>query len=416
MKKLIFFISALTVILGLSIVVYHNALAESISGSTASEKTFYVTVNSSNAYIELTSEKGLANVIKYLLGIINTGTVKEQHHGFYHVHVYKNSYNYVGEYWWTPSATKEGTFIKNPVLRISFPSTGVYKIKVAPLSDVSDNYWKEDCLESWYRDATWSVSNTFGCTVSNYDNGTVHGGIVNLYYYIDGNYYSSETKTISSSQYISPKTISGYTCTSGSQYVSFDSSTGNCSPSTISFYYSKDAAPAPAPGGLIVMPYDWDTQFKPGTATRIYNGKVDNENRYKRLPYLYDNDASTSFYWVIWKTERTDDIPEISALFNGATVSSVGIRNGNTKSQSNYYKYARVSRFRVRIYCSIGVRETYITLNDNFTKDYQKCDLGGTYSGVTRIDFFLDGGKNEGFYTGSSETYYIHISDMQFYN
>ena len=32
------------------------------------------------------------------------------------------------------------------------------------------------------------------------------------------------------------------------------------------------------------------------------------------------------------------------------------------------------------------------------------------------MDFYLDGGANEGFYEGSSERYYIHIADMQFYN
>ena len=249
-------------------------------------------------------------------------------------------------------------------------------------------------------------------------------GQITVNHYKDGVLFDSENVTISYSQPINSKSMWGYDSSPLSTWVSFDSSTGVCSPSVINFYYSKISFPTEAPSsqnrvistGSIVYPYDWDTQFKPGTATTVVEGKVDNENKYIRLPNLYDNNASTSFWWLIWKSEREDYIPEISALFNNATVSSVGIRNGNASSQSEYYKYARVRRFRVQIQYSGGVSETYITLGDNYSKDYQKCSLGRTYSGVTRIDFFLDGGANEGFYTGNSETYYIHIADMQFYD
>ena len=234
-------------------------------------------------------------------------------------------------------------------------------------------------------------------------------GTVTISYYKDGYYSESQTKTISSSQYIWPKSISGYTCTSGGQYVTFDPSTGSCSPSVLYFYYIQDT---PA---TVVAPYDWDTQFKPGTATAIADGKIDNENRYLHLPDLYDDNPSTSFWWLIWKSERTDDIPEISALFHNATVSAVGIRNGNTSSEAAYETYAKARKFLVRIYYSGGVKDTYITLENTYSRNYQKCSLGGTYSGVTRIDFFLDGGGESCVYLGKTETYYIHISDMQFY-
>ncbi len=245
-----------------------------------------------------------------------------------------------------------------------------------------------------------------------YTSGTV---IVNMYQ--GHSYVSTYKETITSSQYIQPRSMKGYTCASGNVYVTFDPNTGLCSPDALYLFYepASSASSSYTSYGSIAYPTQWDTQYKPGTATHISEGKVDNENRYLNLPYLSDNNPSTSFWWLIWYDERTDDVPEISVYFNRETVSSVGIRNGKLTSQADYYNCARVKRFRVRIFSNIGIEDAYLNLDDVYSRDYQVCSLGKTYRGVTKMEFFLDGGSNKGMYPGNKETYYIHISDMQFY-
>ena len=417
MKKLL---TALTIICIIAVTMITCASAETVTGTTAQATEFKVHANSSSAYIVLSSSTGLAEVAQHnWIGVFEQYG-SEKHHGFYKVTQKGNDVN--RSLIWVPSATTNTSDTMTcEEIKLSFPSSGDYTITVEPISEYP--YWRVDYIHKWIYNASWMATITSGCYIVTEEPTPVYYDeeIVTISIYKDGIFSNSFSRTIYSNTYIAPEEISGYTCISSGQTVTFDRTTGKCSPSSITFYYNKNTTSslsnATSLSSRVVTPCSWDTQFKPGTATAICEGKIDNENKYVRLPNLCDNNASTSFWWLIWKSERTDSVPEITAYFDNDTVSSVGIRNGNTNSQFDYYKYARVRRFKIRIFYGSGYyQDTYITMNDNYSRDYQKFNLGGTYSNVTRIEFYLDGGANEGFYSGNSETYYIHIADMQFYN
>ena len=57
------------------------------------------------------------------------------------------------------------------------------------------------------------------------------------------------TETVSSSGYLYPPSISGYNAVSSGQYVTFDTSTGTASPSSVTFRYSQNVTPPPSNGG-----------------------------------------------------------------------------------------------------------------------------------------------------------------------
>ena len=247
---------------------------------------------------------------------------------------------------------------------------------------------------------------------------------VTVYCYDEyGSYLNSYNETVSSGKTISPRSISGYTATSGSTYVSFNSSTGTCSPSSVTFYYRKNSTTGrtttttttttttsnsgySSPTGRIVTPYSWDTQNKPGYTQS-------SKDLYGTLSNLYDDNSRTNYWWTIWKAERQDDIPELTAYFSGDTVSSICIRNGKL---GDFRRFARLASFRIVIYHNGGTSTTYVYLPDEENYDYQTLSLGGTYSGVSRIEMYLNGGANEGYYKGSYEPYYIYITDIQFRN
>ena len=186
---------------------------------------------------------------------------------------------------------------------------------------------------------------------------------------------------------------------------------GVCVRPALWYSLTGDTQPDPVPSGQVVYPYDWDTEFKPGNPVSQYN-----TDRYKRLGNVGDDNYSSTYEWLIYSSERGDDIPELTAYFNGDTVSSIGIRNGNLKNVNEYYKYSRASRFTVMIYDYYGkVDSVQINIPDIYTQDYQVFSLGKTYTGVRRIEFWL----NEFNYDETNTTagkYLLYIADIQFYN
>ena len=186
---------------------------------------------------------------------------------------------------------------------------------------------------------------------------------------------------------------------------------GVCVRPALWYSLTGDTQPDPVPSGQVVYPYDWDTEFKPGNPISQYN-----TDRYKRLGNVGDDNYSSTYEWLIYSSERGDDIPELTAYFNGDTVSSIGIRNGNLKNVNEYYKYSRASRFTVMIYDYYGkVDSVQINIPDIYTQDYQVFSLGKTYTGVRRIEFWL----NEFNYDETNTTagkYLLYIADIQFYN
>lgn len=164
--------------------------------------------------------------------------------------------------------------------------------------------------------------------------------------------------------------------------------------------------PTPVPLGRVVTPYRWDTQFVLGMSK--YSEKMD---RSATLPNMYDDDPWTFYSWTVWTSDRSDNLPEFTAYFDGRTISSVAIRNGNARSSSSYYDNARPRRLKLVIYYGSQQAQTTITLPDHWSRDYQVFGLGDTYQDVTRIELWLDG-----FATGRTDDglYCCCVSDIQF--
>jgi len=163
--------------------------------------------------------------------------------------------------------------------------------------------------------------------------------------------------------------------------------------------------------GRLINPYGWDTQFQPGgTGSGSYNDK-----RYLKLGNLTDDNYRTSFDWLIWSGERTDDIPELTAYFSGETISSIGIRNGCLMNEEEYWLSARATGLRVTIYdYDGGEHSAYLEIPDVYTTEYRVFSLGRSWGNVSRIDLWLDTYHcNETADIG--HRYVIHISDLQFY-
>ncbi len=334
---------------------FSPAHAETVTGSTKQAKLFYVNSSYKNSYIVLSSSSGVANVSQHNLVGAYKQDGNEVQHGFYRVTQQGQGGN--RSFIWAPSATYNKSSVNTcEEVKISFPGTGYYTVTVAPLnSSEAARYWKFDSINYWVYEAAWMTTIESGCRI------------------------------------ISPSPFGGGN--SGS------SSTGNSQ--------AGGGTSGGSPRNAIVYPSSWDTQFKPALSSGM------NSEQYLNLNNLSDNNRYTTFWWVIWYSERTDSYPELTAYFNNETVSSIGIRNGHPYQ---YYEYARLKRFRVEIYTyGAYAGSTYIYLDDINSGNYQNCSLGRTYSGVTKMDFFLDGGTNEGFYAGNTEKYIIYIADMQFY-
>ena len=166
----------------------------------------------------------------------------------------------------------------------------------------------------------------------------------------------------------------------------------------------------PQQTGYTVRPYQWDTQFRKGNLSPY------NDKRYLRLGNIDDDDYMTSFDWLVWSGDRTDDIPELTAYFRGDTVSSVGIRNGYLRSESEYYLYARASGLIVKIYDRYGGQySARLSIPDEYTTDYRVFSLGRTYTNVTRIEFWLDTYRSNQS-ADLNHRNVLHIADIRFYN
>ena len=231
----------------------------------------------------------------------------------------------------------------------------------------------------------------------------------------DGKILKGYMEMIRQSRYIYPQEIDGYSCISDKVFVQLNG--GECSPANIVFRYEKNQPapspvpkPSPVPVGRVVLPTSWDTQFKPETAISEYN--VD---RYKRLPNIGDDNAATTYEWLIVAMEREDDIPELTAYFRGNTVSTIGIRNGNLKNEEEYFYYSRATMITVMIYDSYGnVSSQLIEIPDEYSMDYWLFPLDRTYTDVSRIEFWLNDFHFDPDNVRAGK-YLLYMADIQFY-
>ena len=159
----------------------------------------------------------------------------------------------------------------------------------------------------------------------------------------------------------------------------------------------------------VVYPTEWDTQFRPGLTEKEYN-----LNRYKDLPYVGDDNYGTPYVWLIYSSERTDSIPELTAFFPGSTISEIGVRNGCLKNSTDYYRYARIAEMEIRLFDSTGnVYTEWMVLPDLYSTEYSVKPLNRTYTDIRKVEFFL-----KSFYYNENEDnghkYLLYVSDIQF--
>ena len=232
----------------------------------------------------------------------------------------------------------------------------------------------------------------------------------------------SYTETIYDSQYIQPRAESGYNTLSAGEYVTLNRQNNTCMPSTVNFYYRSvnavTAAPAPvitaAPAPVVTAaPSNQQPAPQIGDAVKPSSWSTQFTEREDKLYRLSDDDAETFFWWHIVDSERVDKIPELTAYFKNATISTIGIRSGRPKQYKNY---ARVKSFRLVIYHSGGMSTVNVSFPDRESvSSYHTASLGGTYKGVTKIEIFLDKGTGEGFYPGTGNgKNYVYVKDIKF--
>ena len=221
---------------------------------------------------------------------------------------------------------------------------------------------------------------------------------------------TSRTETLSTGTHTvyAGSTPSGYTPVGSTSATVTVTSTGAVSPSVVTFEYKRNGSvdpitPPPSAGGR-VYPSSWDTQFKPGTSK--------SERSISTLPRIEDDSLYTSFYYTMWSSEKSDDIPELTAFFNGQTVSSIGIVPGDVTSESSYYNKAKPCNATVVVTCDQGRVTKDITIRVGYTTKEQTFSLG-TCTGVTRIDIFFRG-VNIG--QDGDTKYEVHVSELHFYN
>ena len=218
------------------------------------------------------------------------------------------------------------------------------------------------------------------------------------------------THTVSAGS--TPSGYRAYSSTTASVTVYAD---GTVSRGLVAFQYRKQnpvtptpynpPAPTPydppTPAANQVMPTGWDTQFGPGSK---------NEDGINQLYKLYDQDPYTSFSYIYWQSEYSDDIPEFTAYFNAATVSYLGMINGMTDWSTNV-RYGRCSNLVVKIYSDEGTIVKTIDTNAGGTPEMKQYYLGATYHNVTKIEIFV-----RGIYGGQDWTKNeVRISEIAFF-
>ena len=241
-----------------------------------------------------------------------------------------------------------------------------------------------------------------------YQSRTPAGSVAVTCYDDHGNLIKSYTETVTESRNINPPAITGYTALSGAQTVTYEG--GVCTPSAVSFTYNLTGGnvnPGYYTDPNMVVPLQWDTQFKPGTATA--NGGS-NAGLIDNLYKLYDNDPNTAFSWTYWNSEGSDDIPEFTIYFDNASINYIAIRNGIANNPEASKKYGLVTRMKALIYDNAGNVYTHeFDVARTIRDTYWEYPLGQVFQNVTKIELFVIWITN-----GTEHKYVLQMSDVAF--
>ena len=395
------------------------ALADGFAtyGNAQGDTTFYVSATGAATITMTQSGMGLA---EKQYAYQSSSTASEYVYAQYTVQ-YKGTQD---AYW------QQSTYWNGEKYTLNLPRADVYTVRVLPTSiqniATSQQNWR---YTRWITVPAWYVSGVRNCGVySSYpanaqpvyrtatprptSTPVPYGTTPVTLYFWDVSGFHIESPEV---QYLTPgshpvrttRTVSqDYTLVGVTANIITVSYAGVANPAAVHLLYRKKAASntSSITGRKTVTPYYWDTQYKEGTSEK-------NAKWGKELPNLYDNKRSTTFKWTVWTSEWKDDIPEITAYFNGQTVGAIGIRNGDASSETNYYSRARATQWRVRVWNQWNqYQDTLVDMNDVFSTDYQVVPLSQTYSNVSRIEIFL-----VRYTKGSTYANGLYISDMLFF-
>ena len=240
-----------------------------IGGTTSAAVSFDVaTTGNSSGYIKLGGTRGTANIADYDFYGSFSGYKTEDAFGFFRVEVVKTGYSQT--YVWAPSASMSTNGAEtSPSLVIVFPVQGTYRVTVTPLAqnEINGVYWAQNRFQSWAKPASWTVSREVNCHCSNPTGGTgipTAAGRVAVYCYDANNtFLTSYYEEVAASRTVYPKEISGYSPTTGGQYVTLTN--GVCNPSALTFRYQKSQ------GSATLTVYCYDTE---GSYIRTYTETV----------------------------------------------------------------------------------------------------------------------------------------------
>ncbi|MBR1585340.1 MAG: hypothetical protein IJ662_07375 [Clostridia bacterium] len=415
-------------------------------GNAITDTTFYVTA-AGPATVTL-SQSGMGLVEKYY--IYNNATTSTEYTYAQYTVLYKGN---MDVYW------QQGAFWNEKTCVLNFYRADEYTVRILPTNVVNMqssqiSVWRNS---QWLTVPAWYASGVRNCTISAYSaqelatatpkptkkptpkptkkptatptaEPVITAPVTVIFQDIDGNYMGSDVRYLTpGSHTVKPeRTFANYKLVGNAAYSVNVYYNGTASPSSVIFLYQYNpptpkptAAPTRKPTatpkptkrptsvpikGKIVTPVGWDTQFKPETSSH-------NPRGIEWIGRLGDNDRSTVFRWTVWTSEWKDDIPEITAYFNGDTVGAIGIRNGNCSSASNYKADARGYNWKVRVWNMNGNHsDTTVTLSDSFSTEYQVVALKKVYKNVDRIEIFLNKYR-----IGGTNTNSVAISDIRFY-
>ncbi len=370
MKKLLSLLLAAALLLSLTIA--SGALAdgepeysESVSGNCAVTKVFYVTALRPNASIDLNSYAGMAKIRKHATGGF-TRDVETPRHGMYTVR--QQGLGLDRSFLWIPDLSADASN-ENPyeTVTLYFPSAGLYTVTVEPLVKAeADNYWYSDALVGWRYLSPWNVTNAFYCGFSASPDKSGRNNMQTDWWYTA----KPVVVPTATPAPVMPNWNVGYQ-TAG-----------------------------------IVTPLYWDTFFKPETC------RTDNATGINRLNRLYDGSPYTCFNYLIWTSEWQNRYtqPQFYAFFNGASLSGIGLMNGNASSAEAYKENARVRTMKVVVHTMSGEETFEYDVDDRYSASYQYYTFRRVIPNVIQVDVHITGAYNDAVNRNN-----ICISDICFF-
>lgn len=128
------------------------------------------------------------------------------------------------------------------------------------------------------------------------------------------------------------------------------------------------------------------------------------------LANLLDDNTESGYCWSVDSDLCRDGLPEFTFAFDENAVAGCWLRTGNLESQAAYSQCARPRTLMLEITNNGSVYYETITLPDEYSAHYVKCDFSRVYRQVTQIGVWYKDA-----YQGTGDTAdCCHITDIRF--